>query len=89
MTYYLFCHMHEEQPELPTAESLKPRVGMISTQYPTEEEAFQGACRMIEKGMIVAAIRRPDKSLVTPREIRDRCKPPGKLKKVFRKLKGA
>ena len=56
----------------PDAQSLQPGVRI---EFPTETEAVDHACQMLSSGKFVAAIQRPDGSLIVPHQIAQRCNP--------------
>ena len=56
----------------PDAQSLK---SAHRIEFGTETEAVDHACAMLKAGKFVAAILRPDGSLIRPAQIDNRCNP--------------
>ena len=75
MPYFLV--LADSRPStLVDAYSLKtaPRIGFL-----TETEAVDHACQLLKEGKFVAAIERPDGTLITPAQIAERCNPLARL----------
>jgi hypothetical protein len=69
---YFLYPANSRSPDWPVKPDLNSsnRIG-----FRTESEAVDHACRLLEQGLFVAAIERPNGTLIAPREIAERCNP--------------
>jgi len=78
MQYFLYPT--DSRPPLLTTrpiDSAGPRIG-----FGTESEAVDHACRLLAQRKFVAAIERPDGTLIGPHEIAERCNPFASMNRV-------
>ena len=71
MPYFLYP-TNTRPPQWPTPPILGtgPRIG-----FSTESEAVDHACKLLGQGQFVAAVERPNGTLIGPHELAERCNP--------------
>ena len=77
MPYYVYP-ADSRPPAFPEADTLKL---LRRIEFPTETEAVDYACELLKVGRFVAAIERPNGSLIEPQQIFERCNPLARFQK--------
>jgi len=72
-----FVYPSEERP--PPFADARALEGTVRTEFRTETEAVDRACELLKAGKFVAAIERPDGTLIGPFQIAERCNPLARL----------